>query len=56
VRVPANNELPATTGRLIEALGQVETFLASRRLMEVPIVDFTASVTPNPYAAFVLLA
>lgn len=44
VRVPVANELPATMDRLIETLGRVQTFLASRCVMEVPHVDFAASV------------
>ena len=44
VRIPVLNELPSATSQLIESLGQVETFIASRRLLEVPISQFAESI------------
>ena len=44
VRVPTANGLPLTAERLIDAVGRVETLLASRRLIEIPVSDFAASV------------
>jgi hypothetical protein len=45
VRVPVTNELPLTVSDLVEAVGQLTTLLASKRLMEIGTAPFLVAAS-----------
>jgi hypothetical protein len=44
LRIPTANELPDSLARLIAAIEQVETLLATRVIIETPVLDFVSSI------------
>lgn len=45
VRVPVQNELPATAPRLVETVSQLAALLASRRMMEIEAAPYVAATS-----------